>query len=131
MVQEELNDIYEDIMIYTSIPQDILRYHRIFSHEIFFIFLQSEIFQIVEKWLWPFSMRCDWLNGLRRTERYLWVLFIHLRISQDVVLSNIFQSWNIFSLEIFELHDLFNWILYIGSLYATLNLSDFIKEKNM
>ena len=62
MVQEELNDIYEDIMIYTSIPQDILRYHRIFSHEIFFIFLQSEIFQIVEKWLCPFSTRCDQLN---------------------------------------------------------------------
>ena len=47
-------------------------------------------------------------------------------LTQDILFSNILQLWNIFSLEIFELHDLLNWILYIGSLYATLNLSDFI-----
>ena len=29
-------------------------------------------FQIVEKWLWPFTMRSDHLNGSRRTEWYLW-----------------------------------------------------------
>ena len=114
-------------MIYTGIlPKiswDILRYHRIFSHE---------TFQIVEKWLWPFTMRCDHLNinhfstiwnisdcrKMDVTIHYeVWSaqykpFFYNLKhFSMSVSTS---QSWVLTNWElIFQHWDLSNWILFI------------------
>ena len=101
-------EIYENIMIYTvvvpRISWDILRYHRIFSYE---------TFQIVEKWLWPFTMRCDQLN----------IKAIFLWVSQHLSLDQLRVSLS--ALRSFKL-DLVLLSCILGLSVCKLNLSDFI-----
>ena len=107
---------------------------------------KMDVFQIVEKWMWPFTLRCDQLNinhfsTIWNVEKWMWpftmrcdqlninhfstIWNIFLWVSQHLSLDKL--RFNLSALRSFKLNLVYYLVYWVFlNLYATLNLSDFI-----